>query len=79
MSHRAFLKLVCLRQDGRIVGVHIYGDGASELVHLAASLVANSETVFTLQYRTFPAVTLHEVYRNAALQAIDVLSALSRT
>ena len=37
VSHRAFLKLVCLRQDGRIVGVHIYGDGASELVHLAAS------------------------------------------
>ena len=22
-----FLKLVCLRQDGRIVGVHLYGEG----------------------------------------------------
>ena len=69
-----FLKLVCLRHDGRIVGAHIYGEGASELIHLAASLVADGETVFKLQYRTFPAVTLHEVYRNAAMQAIDALS-----
>ncbi|MEE2645373.1 MAG: NAD(P)/FAD-dependent oxidoreductase [Myxococcota bacterium] len=72
-----FLKLVCLRHDGRIVGVHIYGEGASELIHLAASLVADGETVFKLQYRTFPAVTLHEVYRNAAMHAIDTLSLLA--
>ena len=32
-----FLKLVCLRQDGRILGVHVYGEGASELIHLGAS------------------------------------------
>ena len=72
-----FLKLICLRQDGRIVGVHIYGEGASELIHLGASLVANGETVFKLQYRTFPAVTLHEIYRNAAFGAIDQLVAES--
>ncbi len=69
-----FLKLVCLRQDGRILGVHVYGEGASELIHLGASLVSSAESVFKLQYRTFPAVTLHEIYRNAALQAIDTLS-----
>ena len=73
-----FLKLVCLRQDGRIVGVHLYGEGASELIHLGASLVANSETVFKLQYRTFPAVTLHEIYRNGAHRAIDLLAAQSQ-
>lgn len=72
------LKMVYLKQDGRIVGIHIYGEGASELIHLAASLVANSETVFKLQYRTFPAVTLHEVYRNAAMGAIDTLSLLAK-
>ena len=72
-----FLKLVCLRQDGRILGVHIYGEGASELIHLGASLVADGNTVFDLQYKSFPAVTLHEVYRNAAMLAIDKLSGLA--
>ena len=71
-----FVKLVCLRQDGRILGVHIYGEGASELIHLGASLVSSADTVFKLQYRTFPAVTLHEIYRNAALEAIEALSAI---
>jgi len=72
-----FLKLVCLRQDGRILGVHIYGEGSSELIHLGASLVADGNTVFDLQYKSFPAVTLHEVYRNAAMLAIDKLSGLA--
>ena len=72
-----FLKLVCLRQDGRILGVHVYGEGASELIHLGSSLVANGNTVFDLQYKAFPAVTLHEVYRNAAMLAIDTLSGLA--
>ena len=73
-----FLKLVCLRQDGRILGVHVYGEGASELIHLGASLVADGNTVFALQYKSFPAVTLHEVYRNAAMLAIDTLSGLAQ-
>ena len=72
-----FLKLVCLRQDGRILGVHVYGEGASELIHLGSSLVANGNSVFDLQYKAFPAVTLHEVYRNAAMLAIDTLSGLA--
>ena len=77
LSSSYFLKLVCLRQDGRILGVHIYGEGASELIHLGASLVADGNTVFDLQYKSFPAVTLHEVYRNAAMLAIDKLSGLA--
>ena len=77
LSSLYFLKLVCLRQDGRILGVHIYGEGASELIHLGASLVADGNTVFDLQYKSFPAVTLHEVYRNAAMLAIDTLSGIA--
>lgn len=77
LSSSYFLKLVCLRQDGRILGVHIYGEGASELIHLGASLVADGNTVFDLQYKSFPAVTLHEVYRNAAMLAIDTLSGIA--
>lgn len=69
---------MCLRQDGRILGVHVYGEGASELIHLGASLVADGNTVFDLQYKSFPAVTLHEVYRNAAMLAIDTLSGLAQ-
>ena len=45
---------------------------------LGASLVADGNTVFDLQYKSFPAVTLHEVYRNAAMLAIDTLSGLAQ-
>ena len=41
-------------------------------------LVADGNTVFDLQYKSFPAVTLHEVYRNAAMLAIDTLSGLAQ-
>ena len=56
-------------------GVHIYGDQASELVHFGADLVNGVATVFSLQYRVFPAVTLHEVYRVAANAVIEDLVA----
>lgn len=68
-----FVKLVCLRRDGRILGVHLYGEQSSELVHYGADLVNELTTVFTLQYRVFPAVTLHEVYRVAANAVIEHL------
>jgi NAD(P) transhydrogenase len=70
-----FVKLVCLRRDGRILGVHIYGEQASELVHYGADLVNEPSTVFSLQYRVFPAVTLHEIYRVAANAVIEKLAA----
>ena len=70
-----FVKLVCLRRDGRILGVHLYGEQASELVHYGADLVNEPATVFSLQYRVFPAVTLHEVYRVAANAVIEHLVA----
>jgi dihydrolipoamide dehydrogenase len=69
-----FVKLVCLRRDGRILGVHIYGEQASELVHYGADLVNAPATVFSLQYRVFPAVTLHEIYRVAANAVIEKLA-----
>ena len=74
LPHTYFLKLVCLKQDGRILGVHIYGEGASELIHLGATLVSAGDTVFKLQYRTFPAVTFHEIYKNGAIAVIDALA-----
>jgi NAD(P) transhydrogenase len=70
-----FLKLVFGAADGRILGVHLFGEGASELIHFGAGLVQQGATAFDLMNHIFAAVTLHEVYRSAATGAIEALAA----
>jgi NAD(P) transhydrogenase len=74
LSDAWFLDLVCLRSSGRILGVHVFGEGAADLIQFGASVVAQERSVFDLQYQAFPAVTLHEVYKVAANAVIETLS-----
>jgi dihydrolipoamide dehydrogenase len=69
----SFVKLVCRRRDGVVLGAHLHGDGCAECVHYGASLVRGGTSVFDAQYVTFPAVTLHEVWRGAARAVIEAL------
>ena len=59
--------------SGRIVGVHIYGRDASEMVHHASELVNGRKTVYE-QLRTVPpAVTVQECVKQACTRAaIDI-------
>jgi NAD(P) transhydrogenase len=64
------LKLVCDAEGRRLVGVHVIGEGASELVHLGqlAMLSALPVDVFVDGLFNFP--TLAEAYRVAALEIV---------
>jgi NAD(P) transhydrogenase len=68
-----FLKLVA-GADGRLLGVHVAGEGACELVHVGQMALAAGASVeiFVEQIFNFP--TLAEAYRVAAL---DVLGRLA--
>jgi len=63
------LKLVFDRNTGRILGVHLFGENSSELVNYGAELVNDGLTVFQVLHFVFPAVTYHQLYHQASMEA----------
>jgi len=70
-SPNGLLKLVYEKPVGRILGVHICGDDACELIHYGMELVKAKRTITYLHDTVYSAVTFHEMYRIAAQAAID--------
>ena len=64
---QGFLKLVFDRADGRIVGTHIFGADACELIHFGMMLVSEKRTIFSVLSMLFTAVTFHELFKFAAI------------
>jgi NAD(P) transhydrogenase len=77
-SPNGLLKLVYNKKTGRIIGVHICGDDACELIHYGMELVKGQRTVTELITSMFSAVTYHEMYRIAAQAALDEAGARKR-
>jgi len=67
------LKLVVRRDDRRLLGAHILGTGAAELIHLAQLAIATEQpyTLFVRQVMNFP--TLARVYKIAAWDLLEKL------
>ena len=65
-----FLTLVCARDSTRVLGVQVLGEGATDLVHLGQSAIAQGATAdfFVEQIFNFP--TLTEAYRIAAFDVL---------
>jgi len=61
------LKLVFDRETTKILGVHIIGTDACELVHYGMDLVAQGVTIFEVINTLYTAVTFHELFKEAAL------------
>jgi len=68
-SQSGFLKLVFERNTGKILGVHLFGDNSSELVNYGAELVNEGLTFFQVLHFVFPAVTYHQLYHQASMEA----------
>ena len=60
------LKLVFEKGSGRILGVHIVGADACELIHYGMELVRAERTIQSVLEATYSAVTFHELYTVAA-------------
>ena len=65
-----FLSLLCERGSGRVLGVQVLGEGATDLVHLGQAAIATGETAefFVEQIFNFPTMT--EAYRVAAFDVM---------
>ncbi len=67
------LKLVFNREDHRLLGVHIYGERASELLHIGQAVLAFRGNVNYFIENVFNYPTLSELYRIAALNGLNRL------
>jgi len=68
------VKLVFKRENGVILGVHLIGADACELVHYGMDLVEQQVTIFALISTLFTAVTYHELFKEAALDGNSKLA-----
>jgi NAD(P) transhydrogenase len=77
-DRHGLLKLVVGVPDRRVLGVHVFGTGATEVVHIGQAVMLNEGTVDTLVDTVFNYPTLAESYKVAALDVTNKLHALSR-
>jgi NAD(P) transhydrogenase len=69
------LKLVFHRETKDLLGVHIIGEGASELVHIGQAVIALKGTLDYFVQTVFNYPTLAECYKVAALDAMNRMRA----
>jgi NAD(P) transhydrogenase len=70
------LKILFHRDTLEILGVHCFGDNASEIIHIGHAIMAQPAPNNTLNFfihTTFNYPTMAEAYRVAALNGIDRL------
>jgi NAD(P) transhydrogenase len=72
------LKLIVHAQNRSILGVHIFGTGATDLVHIGQAVMGCGGTVDYLVDTVFNYPTLSEAYKVAALDATNKLRTLDR-
>ncbi|WP_018502155.1 Si-specific NAD(P)(+) transhydrogenase [Parafrankia discariae] len=72
------LKLLVSPEDGRLLGIHVFGTGATELVHIGQAVMGCGGTVNYLVDTVFNYPTLAESYKVAALDAMNKMRAVAR-
>jgi NAD(P) transhydrogenase len=72
------LKLLVGVEDRRLLGVHVFGTNATEIVHIGQAVMGNGGTVDYLVDAVFNYPTLAEAYKVAALDAMNKIRAVSR-
>jgi NAD(P) transhydrogenase len=68
------LKLIFDRRDRRLLGVHILGDEAGELVHLGQAVMHAGGTIDQFIHTTFNVPTRTEAYKYAAYDGLQRLA-----
>jgi len=72
-DHTGMLKLLIHQDNHRILGVHVIGTGATELIHIGQAVMAFDGTVDFFIHNVFNFPTLAEAYKIAALNGLNKL------
>ncbi len=67
--HSGFMKMIFSLETRRLLGVHIVGEGATELIHIGQAVLNLDGTLDYFVENTFNFPTLAEAYKIAALDA----------
>jgi NAD(P) transhydrogenase len=73
------LKLLFHRETRRLLGVHIVGEGATELIHIGQAVLAFEGTIDFFVNTVFNYPTLAECYKVAALHGLNRLNYASES
>ena len=74
-----FLKLLFRRSDMKLLGVHVLGEQATEVVHIGLMAMLTGSTAAVFDEACFNVPTLGQLYKFAALDAVHGLSASARS
>jgi len=74
-ADRGFMKLLVARSNRALLGVHIIGESASELVHVGQMAMSCGAGIDMLAHTVFNYPTLAQCYKTAALDCLRQLSA----
>ena len=72
------LKLLVSPDTRELLGVHLFGTNATELVHIGQAIMATGGTIDYLVDAVFNYPTLSETYKVAALDALNKMRAVAR-
>ncbi len=73
-SKHGMLKAVIDKKTQVILGVHIIGEQASELINFGVELVANQKTLNEMINANFNFPSLHELYKYAAFDGLSAIT-----
>lgn len=73
-AKRGFLKLIVLREDFSIRGVHVIGNIATELIHYGTHLVEEKKDLYYVISQVFNYPTFHDLYKYAAYDALSLIA-----
>jgi NAD(P) transhydrogenase len=76
-ENHGLVKLIVSPGDGKLLGVHAFGAGATEVVHIGQAVMGLGGTIEYLVDAVFNYPTLAEAYKVAALDAANKLRAVS--
>jgi NAD(P) transhydrogenase len=72
------LKLLVSPEDGKLLGVHVFGTAATDIVHIGQAVMGCGGTVDYLVDTVFNYPTLSEAYKVAALDASNKIRNITR-
>lgn len=73
-AQQGFLKIVFHKSDLTILGVHIIGHLATELIHYGTLLVEEKKTLYDVIRQVFNYPTLHDLYKYAAYDGLSTVA-----
>jgi NAD(P) transhydrogenase len=68
------LKLIFSPEDKKLLGAHLIGEMASELVHLGAQVIAAGGTIDSFIHSVYNYPSLSDIYKYAAYDGLGKLN-----